>query len=167
MLYSDHGCGYQNRNSLLSSALLDFSIVHRVQIEQKYLERGHTQVEVDSAHSVIERKLKNREIFYPGEYVRVMKEARPSKPYVVKELSFDFFKKFDEIKHVDSIRPGRKTGEPQVHDLRALRYLPTGQIEYKVDFSAEYAVLPQRVHLANPQWTTSAILEGNLVHFYN
>ena len=82
ILWSD-GCGYQNRNVVLSNALVDFCVHHNVQIVQKYLEKGHTQMEVDSVHSTIERKLKTRSIYYPGNYVEVMQEARPAQPYEV------------------------------------------------------------------------------------
>ena len=151
ILYSD-GCGYQNRNSTLSNALLEFSIAHKIVIEQKYLEQGHTQMEVDSVHSVIEKKLRGREVFFPGDYVQAMKEARPTKPYIVKELSYDFAKDFSQLKFLDSIRPGRKAGEPLVHQLRALRYLPTGKVDFKIDFSDEYTELPQRVRPFNDTW---------------
>ena len=62
---------------------LTFRLYIGVKIEQKYLERRHTQVEVDSTHTAsLNESLNNREIFHPGEYtyVRVMKEART--PYV-------------------------------------------------------------------------------------
>jgi len=51
ILYSD-GC--QNRNAIMANALLNFSIQHQVQIEQKFLVKGHTQMECDAVHSVIE-----------------------------------------------------------------------------------------------------------------
>ena len=58
ILYSD-GCCYQNRNSTLSNALLHIAITKQIVIEQKYLEKGHTQMEADSMHSTIERRLRN------------------------------------------------------------------------------------------------------------
>lgn len=43
ILYSD-GCGYQNRNKVLSVlSLLHFSAKYNIEIEQKYLEKGHTR----------------------------------------------------------------------------------------------------------------------------
>lgn len=56
-IYSD-GCGYQNRNQFLSNALSNFAVEHNKIIEQKWLEKGHTQMECDSAHAKIEKKLK-------------------------------------------------------------------------------------------------------------
>lgn len=90
VLYSD-GCTSQNRNSTLSSALLHLTKTHKVTIEQKYLEKGHMQMEADSMHSCIKRKLKNTIINVPADYENVCLFARrnPS-PYVVKYLNYDF-----------------------------------------------------------------------------
>ncbi|CAB3240420.1 unnamed protein product [Arctia plantaginis] len=49
------GCTSQNRNSIVSNALLRLEMDTNITITHKYLERGYTQMEVDSVHSVIER----------------------------------------------------------------------------------------------------------------
>lgn len=49
ILFND-GCNYQNRNSTLSNAFFNLSLLSGVIIIQKYLQRGHTQIEVDSMH---------------------------------------------------------------------------------------------------------------------
>lgn len=63
VLWSD-GCCYQNRNFVLSNALLEFAINKKITIEQNYLTKGHTQMKCDSVHSKIENKLKNTDIYY-------------------------------------------------------------------------------------------------------
>jgi len=68
--------GYQNRNSIMSNALLEFSKFKNITIEQKFLIKGHTQMECDGIHSLIERKLKNKNIFLPSDYVRTTVEAK-------------------------------------------------------------------------------------------
>ena len=45
------GCGYQNRNRVLSSALSDVARISKMAIEQLILEKGHTMMEADSVHS--------------------------------------------------------------------------------------------------------------------
>ena len=121
ILWSD-GCGYQNRNLLLSNALLKFATEKKKRVTQKYLERGHTQMECDSVHSVVERKLKNRDIYVPAEYAAVIRGARSNpRPYNVKYVGHGFFTNFSQINIVKSIRPGKNTGDPTVHDLRAIR----------------------------------------------
>ena len=74
IMYSD-SCCYQNRNAVVSNALLAPAIEHKVTIEQHYLEKGHTQMEVDSVHSTIEHRLRNKEIYLPTDYVGVCREA--------------------------------------------------------------------------------------------
>nr|XP_047135348.1 uncharacterized protein LOC124812567 [Hydra vulgaris] len=56
VIFTD-GCTSQNRNAIVSNALLQLAMQKKVVITQKFLEKGHTQMEVDSVHSVIERKL--------------------------------------------------------------------------------------------------------------
>lgn len=68
-LWSD-SCTPQNRNSIMSAALQCFlnseESVNLRCIDQKFSEAGHGQVqEVDSAHSVIERNLRNKFIHSP------------------------------------------------------------------------------------------------------
>lgn len=75
VIFTD-GCTAQNRNSVVSNALLRLAMARNVTITQKYLEKGHTQMEVDSVHSIIERKMKNREIFLPSQYATITREAR-------------------------------------------------------------------------------------------
>lgn len=65
VIWSD-GCTAQKRNSVLANTLLMLAKEKNVTITQKYLEKGHTQMEVDAVHSVVERKLKNTEIFLPS-----------------------------------------------------------------------------------------------------
>lgn len=144
IIYSD-GCGYQNRNCLLANVLLNVAALHNLNIEQKYLEPGHTQMEVDSIHATIEKKLRNTIINLPADYVEVCQKARkkPS-PYKVKYLSHDFFRKFVGIDFYKSIRPGKTKGDHKVTDIRALKYTPEGEIFYKIEFSDEWTSIPQR-----------------------
>lgn len=90
IIFSD-GCGYQNRNVTLSNALSLLAENKGLEIFQYYLEKGHTQMECDSIHACIERKLKNREVFVPGCYVQVCKRAKLKDPYKVHYVTYDFF----------------------------------------------------------------------------
>lgn len=53
IIWSD-GCSYQNRNSILSNALLQYAVQQKKGVTQKYLEPGHTQMQCDAVHSLIE-----------------------------------------------------------------------------------------------------------------
>ena len=120
ILYSD-GYANQNRNVTLSDALLTLAKERGVTITHNYLEKGHTQMECDSMHSVIESRKKNKDIFVPAQYVQLIQDSR-AKPYKVKYIDHTFFKDFSTIREYSSIRPGRKAGDPTVVDLRCLKY---------------------------------------------
>nr|CAH7761776.1 unnamed protein product [Callosobruchus chinensis] len=144
ILWSD-GCGYQNRNTKLSNCLLELSMEQNITIEQKYLEVGHTQMEVDSIHSTIERKLdRRRDVCLPADYVNIIKSARenPSQ-YNVVPLTYTDFYSYDSGLYT-SIRPGSKAGDACVNDICALQYLPEGNIRYKLKFSDMWNDLPRR-----------------------
>jgi len=136
ILYSD-GCTYQNRNTTLSNALLNLSINSNVTIIQKFLQRGHTQMEVDSMHSTIERKVGNRKINVPPDYISICKSACIKNPYTVEYLTHDFFKSFSSIHFCKSIWPGNKKRDPVVTNLKAIKYEPDRQIKYKLRFTEE------------------------------
>lgn len=158
ILYSD-GCSAQNRNCTLSNALLNLAMEKQVCIIQKYLEKGHTQMECDSMHSSIERKLKNRTINVPADYVSLCKLARKNpKPYFVKYLDHTFFKDYSKVNLIKSIRPGYKVGDPTVNNLRALKYNSDGKIEFKIKHSDEYQPMPTRLKSTTSAAVTIASL---------
>lgn len=145
ILWSD-GCTYQNRNSILSNALLQCSALKNVCIIQNILEKGQTQMCCDSVHSVIERKIKNRIISVPADYVNIIETARKNPmPYNVIYLEHTFFKAYSNLKYYSSIRPGKKAGDPVVTDLRALKYNESDlTIEYKLKMTDAWQCIPQR-----------------------
>lgn len=145
ILFSD-GCCYQNRNTTLANGLLNLAIQYNVTIIQKILEKGHTQMECDSMHSAIERRLRHQDIYTPAGYVDACKHARMKpKPYNVKYLHHNFFKNYNQTcTFYKSIRPGNKTGDPVITDLRALSFNPNGTIKYKLNHTADWQDLPQR-----------------------
>ena len=144
IIWSD-GCGYQNRNSVVANAYLYLAKEMDVTIIQKYLVPGHTQMECDSMHSTIERQIVGP-VFAPTDYVTLMRSARKSpRPYHVQHLTHDFFKEGFESLYVTSIRPGRRVGDPQVHDLRVLKYTKEG-IQFKIAHNEDnLEPLPQRI----------------------
>ncbi|GFN92254.1 hypothetical protein PoB_001876000 [Plakobranchus ocellatus] len=115
ILYSD-GCGYQNRNVTMSSALLCFAIETGKTVTQEILEKGHTMIEVDTAVPIIERHIKNSPIHCSGDYKRIIEESRRIPwPYVV-YLEYIFFKDFSKVNTLKTIRPGRGKGKHVVTD---------------------------------------------------
>jgi hypothetical protein len=64
----------------------------------------------------------------------------------VSYLTHDFVKKFSALNFLTSIRPGKRISDPRVTDLRALKYNPTGTVQYKLRFGDEWQDLPIRIH---------------------
>ncbi|KAK6191297.1 hypothetical protein SNE40_003024 [Patella caerulea] len=142
ILYSD-GCTYQNRNVILSNMLLKAATEREITIVEKFLEKGHTQMECDSVHSTIERRIRGKPIYIPQNYVDLIRTARVTPLYKVKYLSHDFFKTFSQLGYYSTIRPGARSGDPVVTDIRVLQY-KDGNIKYKTNFTDEFNDLPRR-----------------------
>lgn len=143
ILYSD-GCGYQNRNAVLANALCHLACRLNITITQKFLEKGHTQMEVDSVHSSIERKIKKKKIYVPQNYVEMISDCRRNQPYLVHYVDHTFFKKFSDLNFYSSIRPGYKVGDPVVSDIRVITYTPDGNVQVKLGYRDAFADLPRR-----------------------
>lgn len=134
------GCGYQNRNKVLSSAILKLSADLNITIEQLILERGHTMMEADSVHSSLEAYFKPP-IYAPSDYVTRMRQARDHHPYRVHNLDFIFFRNYENVEgNLTTIKPRR---DSKVTDIRGLLYLPSGQMKYKLNHSDEWTEFEQ------------------------
>ncbi|CAK1553315.1 unnamed protein product [Leptosia nina] len=95
-------------------------------------------MEVDSVHSTLEKKFRGP-IYSPSDYVSRMQQARPSQPCRVHHLDYTFFLNYDAVPGgYSSIRPGRKTGDATVTDVRELLYVD-GEVKYKLRHSAGWA----------------------------
>lgn len=86
----------------MSNALLSFAINSNVEIIQKFIEVGHIQMECNSVHNSIDRKLKGRDIYLPSDYIRIMQEARIQPfPYEVRNMQYSDFKDYMIKKYQD------------------------------------------------------------------
>ena len=103
IIYID-GCTYQNRNCTMANALLLWAAKHDIVVYQKYLEKGHTQMECDSVHSVIERKIWKQPIYVPQMYVDNIKFAKTATPkYKVKYIDHTFFNDYESLYYYSGI----------------------------------------------------------------
>ncbi|KAF6206713.1 hypothetical protein GE061_017949 [Apolygus lucorum] len=154
IIWSD-GCTPQNRNKVLSNALLHLSIKHGVTIMHKYLEKGHTQMEVDSVHAHVEEQIKKSPVYLPCQYLDRTAAGRKNPPYRAVYLDHEFFLDYSFIKGMvySSIRPGNQRDDPVVTDLRWLQYEPDGMIKYKTAFDGDLTFLPRRPNLKNAKFT--------------
>ena len=97
-------------------------------------------MEVDSVHSVIERTLKNRNIYSPASYIDLIECVKMKEPeYEVQYLDHTFIETSD---HLTFTIPST-TGDHCVTDIGQLRY--TDDISYKLAHTADdWVILPQR-----------------------
>ena len=146
IVYTD-GCTYQNRCTQLSNALLFYANKFNKIVYQKYLVRGHTQMEVDSCHALIEHTIRKKDIYTPACYIPMIETAKKKKKpcYKVHYLDHTFFTDFSVINYVTSIRPGRTSCDTKVVDISQLQYNHAG-LSYKLEHRAdEWTPLPQRL----------------------
>lgn len=187
IFFSD-GCAAQNRNCVLANALFNLAIEKDVTIIQKYLQKGHSQMEADSMHSTIERMIRKSRINVPADYVLICKKACLKNPYNVEYLSHDFFKKVEgNINFISSIRPGKRVGDPQVVDLKAIKYtreniffkLRHSELEWRtfpvrlsvtpkcVDFDSLPALYRARIPIKKEKYEHLQQLKKSLEHDYH
>jgi hypothetical protein len=96
-------------------------------------------------HSCIEKKVRNFKVNIPADYVTLCQVARTHpRPYNVEYLTHQFFKKTDNVKFYNSIRPGRTVGDATVTDIKAIKYTENGEIFYKLRHTGNWDRLNQR-----------------------
>lgn len=104
-------------------------------------------MECDSVHSVIERKMKTTDHYLPSQLCNLATEDRRySFPYKNKLLEFSSFSDYS-IKNLmiyDLIRPGKKSFDPVVTDIRVLKYCAKGVILYKIYYNDDFTEIPRR-----------------------
>ena len=148
ILWTD-GCTYQNRCHVLSSALVSFAVKNGVEIYHKYLEVGHTHMERDSVHSNIEKPKKRSKINLPTDYINIIQSSRkvPS-PYGVRYLDYTFFKNYESISDIKTVKPSKTVGAPFVVDVRQFKYTTDGMIHFNLTYDDNaWEILPHSFKL--------------------
>ena len=103
-------------------------------------------MEVDSVHAVIERTLRNQNVYSPAGSVDIIRNAKKKQPkYEIKYLDFSFFHEFKAFPFYISIRPRRVAGDNCVNQICQLQYID--DISYKLRHSTdEWSFLPQIIN---------------------
>ncbi|KAK9686728.1 hypothetical protein QE152_g36963 [Popillia japonica] len=105
------------------------------------IQKGHTPGGGEQ-HAFVHRKLKNRDINIPAEYAVHCKKARKlPKPYHVQYLNHNFFHNHSKINYYKYIRPGIRSGDSVVNDLKVIRYTPNKEIYMKLNHTDESCLL--------------------------
>lgn len=146
-LFSDT-CSGQNRNQNISALLLYIvqtnPNVHV--IEQKFLESGHSYMEVDSMHSSIEKAKKHVPVYTIHDWITIFRMARTSrskkKPYQVKELTFKDFLDLENLSKLIMKNKLKNTLGEKVNWLKCkcFKYSKSKPwiLQYRYDHTSEY-----------------------------
>ncbi|CAH1958718.1 unnamed protein product [Acanthoscelides obtectus] len=142
--YSDN-CAGQNRNKCIFSTYSLLAQKHNIVIRHTFLEKGHTQTEGDSMHSVIERASKLIPLFTPDQWYTLVRTAKRSKPYVVTEMGKeDFFDlkalAKDTILNWDRDVENEKVSINKIRILEATFRFPN-KILFKYDYNEPFRTI--------------------------
>lgn len=147
-IFSDT-CAGQNRNVQITALLLHIVRIHPTLcvIEQKYMESGHSYMEVDSMHSSIETAKHHVDIYSVHEYENVFKMARSGRkrdklPYNTRALQFEEFldlKKLVQLT-INNKKEDQKGNNVNLLKVKCFKYdkqFPN-TVHYKYGFADEY-----------------------------
>ncbi|KAK3932687.1 Ribosomal protein S12 methylthiotransferase [Frankliniella fusca] len=96
-IFSD-SCWAQNKNKILFTMYSVASQKFNIKITHRYLEKGHTQMECDSVHALIERKTRNQDIYTPMQWYGHILSAKVKKPsYTVFRVQQEHLLSFKEL----------------------------------------------------------------------
>lgn len=143
IFYSD-SCTGQNKNSYvaLMFAIFTAELNNLQTIDHKFLEPGHTHMECDTDHALIERKKKktNIPIHHPHDWYQFIRTVGERKKFVVHEMQQSSFKNYGlTAKTKCSFRKFNEDNERVVwQNIKWLRYTKDfGKIYYKNSLNAE------------------------------
>lgn len=143
VLYSDC-CGGQNKNSLVASMFNIFlqSAENIKIIDHKFMLPGHTHMECDVDHSIIERKKKKTcvQIHHPREWYQFVRTAGTKKQFEVIEIEQNMFLDFGKAAKTKFMwRASDLDGNKfKWSDVKWLRYTNKfGKIQYKTSLKEE------------------------------
>ncbi|KAF2894016.1 hypothetical protein ILUMI_12156, partial [Ignelater luminosus] len=114
--------GGQNRNRFMAAFLLDVAnTTHFEEINLKFLQTGHTQMEVNSIHSLIERAKKGNIVHSLLEWPIIIRSASKKYPLRVEHLEYSDFIDLKHLK-IKLIPTGNLNKDPEGSAVHHLEY---------------------------------------------
>lgn len=152
--WSDN-CGGQNKNRIIYALYTHAAREFGVTITHRFLEKGHTQNEGDSVHSVIERAGEHRLIYTPEEWKILIRWAKNEKPYEVRDVTREQVYDFKELlknKNWTKNTVNAKIAWNKIKEVIIQESQPN-KIHYKYDLSDECMTLITRKETRNRSFT--------------
>ena len=145
IFYSDNFAGQQKNKFMLALYLYAVTNLPVESITHKFLIKGHTQNEGDSAHSLIERQVKRLRkggpIFVPETLVTAIRSARKTgQPFSVREMQHNDFK---NVKCLATQMGPNNVKDLKLSDAKVLKFLkqsPTS-VSIKYSYSDEFKAI--------------------------
>ena len=150
-MYSDC-CSSQNRNQFLVASLWQHAQTscHILEINLKYLESGHTHMEVDAIHARIEKTKKHVRVYEPNEWFNVITMAKVRNKISVVPLVYSDFFNLKELVERFSINLKTSINGERINWLKIKHILihkGSPEIQVRYDFHSDFkiiSVLPSR-----------------------
>ena len=115
-LYSD-SCAGQNKNRQVLGMLKFLSETTSTKMTHTFMVPGHTHMECDSVHAIIEKAKKRMDIFVPNDWFNLVRMAKTSPPYLtVVPINQDKIYRWDKVS--EEIMKLPKTGEFRFSSIR-------------------------------------------------
>lgn len=177
IVWSDN-CAGQNRNFIIVSAYVWIlrTIPTLKSISHKFLLKGHTHMEVDGVHSVIERAKKlvsqTQTMMVPWDWQQFVRQCRFKDLIKLYDMTLDNFKNFKSL-YEGKTAPlkNNKTNKDKEHFLISeavelqLRSSEPNELYYKTNFEEEYKIVdikPNRRGLeSNKAWPEAVPVMNN------
>lgn len=124
VFYSDNCVGQQKNKFMLALYLYAVRYLGLKSITHKYLIKGHTQNEGDSAHSLIERQVKRQlrggPIYSPEGFISAIRAAKKQgKPLIVNELCYE---DFYDIKQISTYIGPMNMTNLKLNEVKVIRF---------------------------------------------
>lgn len=139
VLYSDN-CPGQNKNSHVAATFLSVMAIKKAIkiIDHKFLISGHTHMECDIDHGLIEKQKKNNDLklSHPHDWFQLVRNTGANKKFEVVEIQNKDFKNFAALlSNALVVRKQNMVGEPFLWSgISWMRYTDQpGTIQYKTD----------------------------------
>jgi len=158
----------QNRNQYVTAMLLlAAQILPNIEIiEQKFLEPGHTQMEVDSIHATIDSARKNVKVNEPAEWPMLIQMARRRNPYHVREIQRNEFYDLHGLSSLLGTTSLKKDVDGQQVNWMKIKCIrvtkgKTDEIEIKESYDEEYRKVKHKIRKTR---LSRVVIDASMLH---
>lgn len=130
-------CAAQNRNRFLTNALLHLCRELNIVVTQTFCISGHSQMELDNIHALIEKQIKNVEIYSVEKYLQLTQNARKGLQIETQLCPPSYFREFKTHQIMKTIKPKHAN----VQHIIAIQVEPNGKVSCMTKYGESYEQL--------------------------